>query len=419
MSHLTANLKALQIHQPASWSVLKAIYDSAFELEGGALQFLGRSWELATPVPVLAAPVAVLVYGMGDGAWIRAIREQIGALTPIIVLDPQPELAWACLAVAELTDLIADERLQWLVGSPESLLPRFAEAQLQLQDKLGLAWLENPPIAAIGTLLNEVVLRLYREQAAAVAGRGALDRLADLEALYADLNPEMARAYASYPLSCRSGCASCCQGSVGFHLCINPLEWALVHRELTSLDAEARRAVFERAVTSLARHSDFLIELLHYFDTQPERLQDPAFHLELLRMAGERRQEDCFLLGDDLRCRVYAGRPFTCRVFGNSHVQGRQPFTCGLDYDKIEKILLDEGPANRFVDSSAYRVRLWELHKGLDYKQVFNLWLLTHLDFERRDFKPLRLDYQQFQELVRHEDQLNQLLDALQAAARA
>ncbi|PKL76888.1 MAG: hypothetical protein CVV27_07940, partial [Candidatus Melainabacteria bacterium HGW-Melainabacteria-1] len=320
-----ANLRALQIYQPESWSALRDLAESPFELDAGQICWQGRRWSLAAPLPDLpehlsGSPAAVLIYGMGDGGWVRSLRARLGPLTPLIVLDSLPELAWACLGVSGLEDLIADPGLQWLVAPGEALLGRLAEARLALQDQLGVLWLRQAGLAEVASLSEDPFVAAYLQLAEHFNGRSPMTSLPRLEALYADLEPEMTRAYASYPLSCRSGCADCCQGSVGFHLCINPLEWALLHRQLLGLDSAKRHRVFVRCVETLARHQDFLVELLHYFDAQPERLQEPAFHLELLRMAGEQRQDPCVLLGPDLACEVYAGRPFTCRVFGNSQV---------------------------------------------------------------------------------------------------
>ncbi|PKL76312.1 MAG: hypothetical protein CVV27_10895, partial [Candidatus Melainabacteria bacterium HGW-Melainabacteria-1] len=103
----------------------------------------------------------------------------------------------------------------------------------------------------------------------------------------------------------------------------------------------------------------------------------------------------------------------------NSQVEGRQAFTCGKDHAQMEQILLDEGSASALVDSSAYREQLWALHTEQPFKQVLHLWLLTHLDLAAGDFKPLRLDYQQFQALVRHPQVLDDLLAQLQTAARS
>ncbi|HEY9841922.1 MAG TPA: hypothetical protein V6D23_15775 [Candidatus Obscuribacterales bacterium] len=421
MNHLDANLKALQIHQPESWSLLRACTHSPFSIDTDRrLHFGAEAWPLAVPLPELApATVALFVYGMGDGELLRRLRACLDPLTPIVVLDSQPQLAWTCLGAAGLEDLIADERLQWLVDQPERLEQRLDDVCRQLQDRFGVAWIENPPVARLGEQLEDGFLALYRQQAQALAGRSSLERLPDLATLYAQLEPEMARAYASYPLSCRSGCAGCCERSVGFHLCLNPLEWALLHRSLMALAAPLRREIFTRAVRTLARHADFLVELLHYFDAQPERVEDAAFHQELLQMARERHQEACVFLGPERACQVYAGRPFSCRVFGNSHVHGNYGFTCELDSEKMDRILLAEGPAARLVDSEAYRTRLWALHQDLEHKQVLHLWVLTHLDFATGDFRPLRLDYQQFQTLVRQPAELDKLLADLATAAGA
>lgn len=413
MKHLKANLSALQIYQPESWNCLKNLYDSPFEIESGQLSFLGRSWQLSADFAAPSSQVAIFIYGMGDAQALRQLLQQLTAECPVLVLDSQPELVWSLLGEYDYSDLLSDPRLCWIIDKPEKLIARLSEYRLQLQDQIGIAWLENQGLASLGQLLNDSVLQLFRHEAQQQT-QNPLKNLQHLSSLYQTIEPEMARAYATYPLSCRSGCADCCKSSVGFHLCINPLEWALTHQSYCALPKPQRQQIFEQAVSTLAPHSDFMIELLHYFDTQPERLSDPAFHLELLHMAGERRESSCVFLNASDSCQVYAGRPFTCRVFGNSHVQFRQAFTCSIDHERMEKIILNEAGMNQLLDSSKYRNQLWDLHALMPYKQVLNLWVLTHLDFENQDFLPLRLDYQQFQSLVRHPETLDTLLHKLQ-----
>lgn len=417
MRTLESNLAVLQQFQPEAWSLLRHTYDSPFQIEADQICFLGRRWPLAAEPPELSQAVAVLVYGMGDGTWLRQLRARLDPSTPILVFDSQPELAWACLAEYALGDLIGDSGLQWLIAPPDKLLGDFHQVLFRLQDRLGLVWLENPAIAALGSLLNDAFLRVYRDLAARFEPREPLAGLPELEALYQSLADPMAEAYASYPLSCRAGCSGCCEHNVGFHLCLHPLEWALVHDRLIALPDAQRRRLFARCVRALARQRDFLAELLHFFDAQPGRIDDPAFHRELLGLSERRSQEPCPMLDATGGCEVYAGRPLTCRIFGNSQVAGRLPYTCDLDYERLERVLLDEGADSRLVDSQLWRKRLWQLHRDMPYKQVLNLWLLTHLDLEQRDFAPLRLDYQQFQILVKRPELFERLLGQLNEAS--
>ncbi len=419
MNLLQHHLKVIQAHQPQAWQGLKDIYDSAFELDNGEIQFLGRSWDTPSYSPTVPPhSLGIMLYGMGDGQLIKTLLAQLPAITPVLVIDSQPELAWACLNETDFSTALADPRLRWMVGKPDTLFASFTEALLQQHDQLGLIWLENPLISQIAQLLNDPFLKHFRHLKATLGPQQALAKLPQLEELFLKLAPEMTQTHQQYPLSCRSGCADCCHGSVGFHLCVNPLEWALMHRSLSALPRSERQVVFKQAVTSLASHRDYLVELLYYFDTQPDRLNHPDFHLELLQMAGTHRQEACLMLDEAQRCRVYTGRPLTCRVFGSSHVSQQQPFTCEKDYQQMEQILLDEGAQNHLVDSSAYRKQLRELHQNLEYKHVLNIWLLCHLDFSQGDFKPLRIDYQQFQTLIRHPETLERLLSELEQAAQ-
>lgn len=419
MSILSSNLATLRQLRPEAWQALRHLEDSSFEcLPGTEIRFLGRSWPLSAEPPKLAPTVAVLVYGMGDGQWLRQLLAQLPSTTAVRVFDSQPELAWACLDSVDFQELLTDPRLEWWIAPADQLILTLEQVMIQLRDRLGLSWLENPPIAALAGGLNDAFLKVYRDFAQRLAV-SPLEGLTAVEQLYRQLEVPMKQAYDHYALSCGQGCAGCCKGGVGFHLSLSPLEWALIHRNLSRLPADERHLIYQRSVTLLARHRDLLQELLQRFDAQAQRISEIGFHLELLQLSQTHAaQEPCAFLGPDERCQIYTGRPLTCRLFGNSHVERQQPYTCDLDYASLERVLLAEGPHNRLVDGQAYRHQLWRLHAHMPYKQVLHLWLLTHLDFVHQDFAPLRLDYQQFQALLRQPASLQARLESLAEAAR-
>lgn len=413
----TLNLNALRNFQPQAWEVLAPILASDFECAPDEISFLSLNFPRFSSdsgVGLPPDPTALLVYGMGDGKWLRTVLQQLAPSTPVLVLDAQPELAWCFLEQADLSDLLADPRLTWLVAEAGPLITTYQAYRQQLQDRYGLSFLKNPEIGPIAERFNSPFLQFLQQELSHQPP--AVENLEpSLKQLYTNLEPAMQMAYGTYPLTCHSGCADCCHG-MGFQLCVNPLEWQAIHQALLALTPEIRQQIYQQSVTYLAQHTPQIKEWLYFFDHQPERYLEPDFHAELQSMNQPFKQQPCLFLGNDQRCQIYSGRPLACRMFGNSHVQQKHPFTCNKDWQQMEQILLQEGPQHKLVDSSHYRQILWKLHTDLPHKQVLNLWIFTHLDFENKDFQPeARLDYQQFQSLVRHPELLQKKFAALQA----
>ncbi|MGV3525918.1 MAG: hypothetical protein ACO1RX_16965 [Candidatus Sericytochromatia bacterium] len=395
---------------PAWHQALRAVQPEAWLALRGAEPAVAELTELPAP-DFEDPPLALLVYGLGTGAALQRVLGDLPAEIPVHVFESNRERAAA--QAAALPELLADTRLRWWIHPDLSALNRCLDEVLwQLQDRLGLAWLELQPESHPSPFLTR-----FRAEARAQQQRQA-PQPAAMEALYQELAPASAQAYASYPLSCRQGCDGCCKRSIGFYLLLDPLEWERLHRALWQLEPHLRHQLWQNSVRSLAAHADELVELLTLIDAQPERLADPLFHLELANLAGvAERTRPCVWLHEG-GCSVYAGRPLTCRLYGNSQVQYRRPFTCELDWEQQQTILAREGTHTRLVESTHWRTRAEELHVEMPHKQVMNLWVLTHLDLAARDFKPTaRLDYQQFALLARDQDRLDAYLAALQDLA--
>ena len=414
------NLTQLASTQIASYQTLSAIYESAFSLSPEGIQFLSLTFSVPEePLRQLEyVPNILILYGMGNGQWVRELLKQVGSLTQVWILDAQPELAWLYLHDFDLQDILADQRVSWWVETSEALIAQMAQSLKQAMDHYGLLYLENPLAASIAERLQNPLLQYLRQENSQRQELPSVDALShNIAQLYQSLEQPMQQAYQSYPLTCKQGCADCCKTSVSYHLCVNPLEWLHMHTQLWQLPAPLRQTIYHRSVQSLAQHSDYLAEVLHFFDQHNDRFRDPTFHLELLEMAREKRKQACVFLGQDDQCQVYQGRPLTCRIFGNSYGLMQVPFTCDKDDQRMEQILLDEGQNTHLVEASVYRDQMTELHQSLTHKQVMNAWVFTHLDFDTADFKPVaRVDYQQFQELVRHPELLQARLKRLKQA---
>lgn len=415
--YLQSNLKQLALSQDFAWKTLQAIEDSDYSLSPNGINFLGFSFPIPESKP-LALPedlTILTLYGMGDGDWASQLLKAIPPTCQVWILDPQPDLAWLYLHDFDLQTIVSDPRVRWWVGSAESLITEFSKASRQAIDQYGFVYLENPLLASLGERFQNPLLHYLRQEHQRHQALPSLSYLAlQLGRLYQSLDQPIQRAYQSYSLTCQQGCADCCKSSVGYHLCINPLEWLHLYQSLWHLPASERRLVYQRSVRLLAKHADYLSTVLHFFDRQPERFYDSRFHLELLSLAGDQRKQACVFLDSDDTCQVYQGRTLTCRIFGNSYGLQAVPFTCDKDSEYMEQIILDEGPANQMVSAAPYRQHMQTLHQTLPYKQIINAWVFTHLDFDRGDFLPqARLCYQQFQELANHPEQLSARLQRL------
>jgi Fe-S-cluster containining protein len=141
----------------------------------------------------------------------------------------------------------------------------------------------------------------------------------------------------SEQVSCREGCSDCCHALFDLSL----VEAMYLNAKFAELitDENARESV-----AALADASD----RAHY------RLKRQAFKAsqegmpaaQILEMIAKERIR-CPLLGDDDRCRLYAYRPITCRVYGTPMEIGGKAHTCaktgfmpGEKYPtvKVEKI---------------------------------------------------------------------------------
>jgi len=307
----------------------------------------------------------------------------------------------------DLTLLLSDPRVHWFCGDSEALKRSLDESLLEHQDRLGWLWLraEEMPNSDFYT---------YFQSCATRWSSLPQSYLPEINKIYQALTPELRQVGSTYDLSCHQGCSSCCERNTGYSLFVNPLEWLVLYQTLWRLPDSERKHIYQTAVKMLVLELDYLLEVLFLLDTQPERLHSASIQQEVLKIARALPQQDCLLLKQK-SCQVYTGRPLACRLYGSSHFVSQRPFTCDLDYSQLEQVLLDEREKTHLVDSELWRQKIWALHQDMDYCQILNLWMFTHLDFEMQDFMPqARLDYQQFQSLVRDETLLDKKINGLE-----
>lgn len=410
MSVLQENLNALEMYQPELWLQIKHFARSDLSIQIRPSSDLLDSEQILSD---LEGSLGVHLYGSGNADILKILLIRLKPGLSLNIYDSSQEQLLQLLYHHDLTALISDARVRWYFGTYEELKCYFDTVLLESQDRFGWLWLNLTPRSSLDPDFYD-----YFQHCAQRWQQKPEQRLPHLRAVYEALSPELMQAENTYDFSCRQGCAQCCEANTGYYLFLNPLEWAELYRTLWHLSAIKRKAIYEKAVTSLFQELDFLLEVLFFLDTQPERLNSAAVQREVLQMARVLPQQSCLFLNDQKSCQVYVGRPLACRLYGNSHFAFERPFTCELDDSKLEQILLDEGKHTQLVDSEHWRNQVWDAHQDLNYAHMLNLWIFMHLDFEQDDFLPeARLDYQQFQCLIRDESLLDNRIQALENAA--
>ncbi len=375
-----ANRQRLEHFHPAAFAALAKFVESPFAATPSGVHFLGQDWARQT-LPGVPEQALLVVFGL---PW----PEQLEALLNtqpqrLLLVESQPELAWAMLEAFDYSAWLERPELELCVATPEQLLISFPAALQRLRRLDQVRWLESQPAAELAERVQRIFLtpvwRAARDQHTAAVTPAELS--AALTTLYAELEPASQAVYARYALSCRSGCSGCCRDGVSSLLALFPGEWLLVWEQLARWSENARTHL-ARQLLQWARHnSTLVVQLLTLFDTQMAQTHTPEFSQEHLQLNQSQRQTPCFLLDPDSgACRVYAGRPLTCRLFGVSQYYGRQPYTCQLDWERQAEILRQPQP--QLVNAGQWRQRMQAAHQSRPYKWPLVLWLLRQLQPE-------------------------------------
>ena len=408
MSVFQDNLNVLKIYQPKIWSQMKSLDSARFN----------RPMDLSYPLSGLAFDplcselddaIGIHVYGSGNADVLRLLLKRLKPGLLLNIYDSSIDQLGQLLYHHDLSDFISSYGVRWYLGSYEELKGHLDSVLLESQDRLGWLWL-NLSEPSLGddfqTYFQACAQRWLHKNNASDS---------PLKSVYHSLTPEITQATLAYKFTCQQGCASCCEANTGYYLFLNPLEWAELYQSLWALPEADRKEIYHKSVHELSQGLDFSLDILFFLDTQPERLNSADVQREVLQMACDLPRQSCLFLNQQKSCQLYGGRPLACRLYGNSHFAYQRPFTCDLDYAYLEQTLLDEGQQTHLVDSELWRQKTWALHQNMNYCQILNLWIFTHLDFDSQDFIPqARLDYQQFQALVRDEALLDDKISALE-----
>lgn len=394
------NRKALQAFHSDSYHVLEPLLDSPFEAQAQGLSFLGKEWPFV-PLPPLPVGCKAVLFGLPTATELAALL----ANQPqrLLVVDSQPERVWAQMMAFDYSPSLADPVLELLIQPPDKLLLAFPKRLSAFRDLFGLAWRESQPATELAERMNDLFLlqgfRLWQEE---LSKSPTPRRLAEqVQELYRELLPASERAYAQYPLSCGSGCAGCCHKGVGTLLTLTPGEWLLFWQALKAWPEQDLQNFAQRFGRWAAQEIPLIHSLWAFFEREMKQVHTPEFSIQHLALIESQQEQPCFFLNPQTQtCRVYDGRPLTCRLFGVSQFYGNTPYTCELDWEKQEQILLREGPSNQLVQAEVWRQGLGQIHRQYPYKMPLVLWLVCHLDVENAHWiSEPRLDYAQFEVL--------------------
>lgn len=317
--------------------------DSPFSVRSEGVVFLGQFWPFKTLEPVPAGAGCV-IFGLPRPSELAKLL----AMGPrrVLLVEAQMDLLWAMLSQFNYAELLADPRLELCLASPAELLLKFEVALARFRDLYALIWQESQPATELNEKLQSVFLNLgyrawrQRLTSAALAPRPG----AELRALFRALQPALDLTYQTYPLSCSTGCSDCCRDGVSLLIACYPGEWELLWESLSQWPWSERCALASHLCQWAREALPLLEELWTFFDTQMEYAHTSDFNLRHLALIQSQRNLPCFLLDQKLgRCRVYVGRPLTCRLFGASQYYAAQPYTCERDWEQQERILLQEG----------------------------------------------------------------------------
>jgi Fe-S-cluster containining protein len=183
------------------------------------------------------------------------------------------------------------------------------------------------------------------------------DAMAQLDALYADLDRRNARHTSDLDLPCHRGCSMCCHESVFLTQLEFFAAWDYLQRE-------AGDATIERVVRdALALHDEHRA-LIESFDRPPPEGADDHTGLH------QQLSYSCPLLDDEGGCRVYPRREMLARLFGCSFNDEGGVYGCHLVGEHLG------GKTVTLVRARPMAMLVHELPLT-DHQQVWPRWIWT------------------------------------------
>lgn len=423
---LKDNFAILKQFHPDTLTVLDVLTPSAeFRLKGTEQQpllgFSTQTWELSEAfLPPSGVNWGYVVYGLGTGEYLKRLLAHKLPEVPILVIDSMPELALFCLQNFDYQAILSHPSLTYLVDHPTRLSRPLHSYLSGKRDLLQVQWLSNPWVSQLASDRQDAFYFEVFQQYQAYIAQAPTQAKQALALLYQKMEAPMQKAYATYPLSCPSGCADCCKMGNGFDLCIRPLEWEMMFEALSQgFPPQEQNRLIAEIVLYLAKNVDYIKKTLFFFDENLDQLQTEKGNQAFYKVTQVLRQDPCPFLTKAETCGIYTHRPLSCRAFGNSVFSPSQPYTCGKDQPVMKLILADEKSPHCLLDGGTHLSELQTLHSHYTYGHVIYVWLFTHLDFESENWiEAVRLDYHQFKSLVDDPELLQAQFQALQTWAQ-
>ncbi|PIQ25345.1 hypothetical protein COW36_19550 [bacterium (Candidatus Blackallbacteria) CG17_big_fil_post_rev_8_21_14_2_50_48_46] len=421
-----ANLAVLKLQHLEAWQQISELA-SGFEWKQNQNPICYAGIQLPqSEEPYLLQDLTgtLYIFGLGYAFALQQVLQLLPSSTRVVVIESNPNFSQFLMHHYDFSGVLNDSRLKYLLDTPEHLARQMPELLAQERDLLKLQWFENPVNLALATAQEDPfllqVFRFYAHwQAQGKAENQTQHRKAKIQSFYQKIEKLSHHAYQTYALTCTQGCAGCCKKGFGLDVNLRPLEWEALYSGILSLDAMKRQELFAKTVFYLNKNRDLIEKILVFYHHHLQEMNSSQWHAEYLKLIGNLREEPCPLLDSAEQCSVYENRPYVCRVFGNSYFSSLQAYTCTLDVEKIEKILLDEKAANRLLQLEPLHQELKAMHGFYPYGHLLYLWLFTHLDFENSEFQTqAQLDYYPFEILVNEPERLKQRLAQLSDCAR-
>lgn len=183
---------------------------------------------------------------------------------------------------------------------------------------------------------------------------------AEYESLVAQVDAVSQRVAGNFAaeVRCREGCSDCCHALFDITL----IEALYLNSRFSTLDLLARNEILVEA--------DKADRKAYILKNKASREASEVDHGEILLRAAKERIR-CPLLDAQDRCRLYASRPITCRIYGIPLEIGGKSHTCGLSgfepgrsypavkLERIQDMLL--ALSNRVLDALGSRYQDFRL----------------------------------------------------------
>lgn len=383
------NLLLLQLREPFSYDVLSKTTSSDIQLPG-------------TPtIELTSNSESRWLFQIGLG---RQPAPPLDTHQQIWVIEPDPELTWCWWQEVDYHEwmihpavsyvcLNTADVLAWL-NTQLSILPQLLGVTIQIEPSYQAILAQRQPDTLNGLL--DIQTHVTQKQ-----DFDSQTLLHKTKSLYQELDPIGEQVLNHYPtLSCRNGCADCCQSGCGWNLLLDPGEWLVMWEWIQAWPFEQKAGFYKEIVTLLQKHHHLLQPVWEWSMREPTQLRQHDRMRELIPLLDAVIHDPCPLLDTQQRCQIYEGRPLVCRLFGQSYWSQSKPYTCHRDWETHLQILAQEGEPNHLTQARSWYHHLKNIHEHHHFHQILLFWLLAQMDLEQHQWvtEPI-LDWRAFEQL--------------------